>query len=220
MMDCQLDTIVNDVRMVLDENLPDMSGLAGFTDQDNITMLIKSVLGDAIKHIYLVADEQFLEPGSIEGKASDSDVKRMEGGKVRWIDVTLNKDTLRVLSATATGWKVPVTDFIAQSDSRYPMLFNAYATGTQSRPKAALIPGNPMTVQLFGCTTNAEGDVAYQVSAVCQPSVVNDIISIASGCYRGVVYYTAGLVLLSQREEHADNLMQMGLSEVGAGSSQ
>ena len=205
-----VDNIKAAVREILDEIGINDALFLGGSDQSNLDVIIASKIEDAIRHIYLVADEQFLEP-SMKQQELDPTTSLSTG--VARLSMELDGKFLRLVSAQADEWLYPVREYIPESDSRYPTLFNRYSTGTPERPKAGMrYSGGKRYLDLYGVTRKQFATVEY----VLLPNTKETNFPVYDQCYRPILYYIAGLVLLTYKDEHADSLFNIALNEVGA----
>lgn len=203
--------IVEDVKTCLDEiGFNDSEFLSG-SDNMEMDSIIESKTEDAIRFVYQTADVSLLELEWKDGKADvDDDDENMAV-------VTLGDEVLRVCYAKLSGWIRALTEPILYSDDEYASLKNVITTGYPDNPKMAInIEGGTKVLEMYGVKGSYP---AYKLGYMKEPSVSNDgygCYQIPDKVYRGVVYYTAGLTLLTFKDSHADSLMNQAIQMIGA----
>lgn len=126
-----VDTIVADVRVCLDETDINEAEFLHDADSKDMVNVIKSKIPDAIRHVYLNADQAFIAYKVKTGKAVSGD----DGV----VTCTLDPDFLRLVYARLDDWKTSVTEAIMHTDRRYAALKNPITTGYPDNPKAAIV---------------------------------------------------------------------------------
>lgn len=214
--------IVSDVRMCIDELGLDESQFVGGTEDAELEAVIESKIEDALRYVYLNGSLDVLEFTWMKGEASVSDKEH--------VDIPLPANLLRLCVVNVDGWP-PMYKAIRGEDREYMMLKNPITTGYPDNPKMAIV-----TKAYAAATPASEGEgvsestnnvlelygypdkvsTPYLVAYMPEPSKVNDKYDIPAKAYRGVVYYTAGLTLLTYKDAHADALMNQAISLIGA----
>ena len=214
--------IVSDVRMCIDELGLDESQFVGGTEDAEFEDVIKSKIEDALRYVSLNGSLDVLEFTWMKGEASVSDKKH--------VDIPLPANLLRLCVVNVDGWP-PMYKAIRGEDREYMMLKNPITTGYPDNPKMAIVTkayaavmptsedggiseSTNNVLELYGYPDN--DGTPYLVAYMPEPSKVNEQYDIPAKAYRGVVYYTAGLTLLTYKDAHADALMNQAISLIGA----
>lgn len=210
-----VDTIITDVRVCFDEiGLHDAEFL---TDEEkDVDTIIESKIGDALRFVCLHADLGYLEP-TVKKGIVESDASGV-------VEVVLEDNFLRFCYAYLDGWRFPVTEHILYTEKEYATLKNPITTGYPDNPKAALVDkvkltdgeaSNSRVLELYSIDKNTKVSCVYgYISEIT--SDTNDNYNIPDKVYRGLVYYTAGLTLLTFKDAHADSLMNQAMQMIGA----
>ena len=196
--------IVADVKVCFDEiGLNDAEFL---TDTDNAEMdtIITSKIGDALRFVGLHADVGYLEPTVI-----DVENVTAKGGMV---DYKLPDDFLRLIYARLSDWLFTVTEPIFYTEKEYATLKNPITTGYPDNPKVAITADKHL--ELYTTKSSSPKLTLGYIGETVQDE--NEEWPIPNKLYRGVVYYTAGLTLLTYKDAHADALMNQAIEMIGA----
>ena len=199
----EVGTIVEDVRMCLDEIGANEAEFLNDTDSKDMNAVIESKIADAIRYVYLNADLAFISPEMKIGTAT-SDAKGV-------VSIELGNDFLRLCYARLEDWEFTVTEAIAHTDKRYAALKNPITTGYPDNPKAAIMEDNCKRLELYSSNTK-DGDVEYIYGYIANPSVINGEYELDERVYRAVVYQTAGLTLQAFKDAHAESMFNMALT--------
>lgn len=208
-----VDSIVADVKVCFDEiGLNDAEFL---TDTDNTEMdtIITSKIGDALRFVGLHADVGYLEPTVVS-----TDVTAKDG----MVDYKLPDDFLRMIYAQLSDWLFAATEPIFYTEKEYATLKNPITTGYPDNPKVAITADKHLELYTtkrsdvklsFGYIGETE-KVEEEDGTVNQVKVVK--WPIPNKLYRAVIYYIAGLTLLTYKDQHADSLINIALQMIGA----
>lgn len=218
MLNQSLESIVSDVRVCIDENAGNESQFLFGSDDAELDTIIKSKVEDAIRYALRNADLSFLEPTVKYYKAN------IVGDGVKYARITLEDTFLRFVSVKSEGWAHHVSEPILSTDRAYASLKNPITTGYLDNPKAAIVLDEPkMSLELYGMPQKNNDNQIVEVAL----SYISDVhiwadskgkvyCDIPDKVYRGVVYYTAGLTLLTFKDAHADAMFNMALTLMGA----
>ena len=235
MAEKSVDTIVADVRVCLDEIGVNEAEFLLDADSEDMVNVIKSKIPDAIRHVYLNADQAFIAYKVKTGKVVSGD----DGV----VTCTLDPDFLRLVYARLDDWKTSVTEAIMHTDRRYATLKNPITTGYPDNPKAAIVDDaeddialiddsdvpvedgeegtednttlsdtySTRKLELYSSSTKS-GEVRYVYGYVNNPTLSDGYYEIDERVYRAVVYQTAGLTLQAFKDAHAESMFNMALT--------
>lgn len=199
-----VDIIVNDVLTCIDEIAENDSEWLKEQDAEEMNSVIKSKIYDAVRFVFLNADIGLLELSWKTGTESASN---------NVVTVALDNDVLRVCYAKLDGWVRPLSEPIVYTDKEYASLLNPITTGYPDNPKMAInFTDAGKQLEMYG----ASGSVKYKLGYMPDPKEENGEYDIPYKVYRGVVYYTAGLTLLTYKDAHADSLLNQAIVIIGA----
>lgn len=205
-----VDTIVGDVKVCFDEiGVNDADLLAGADNVDMAT-IIESKIGDALRFVNLNADVGYLEPTELTKEGNDITVAN------GMVDYALPVDFLRMVYAKLDDWLFAVTEPIYYTDKEYATLKNPITTGYPDNPKVAITANKHLELYT---TRSSEVSLAF--------GYIGETVQISEGenkgkwpipnkLYRAVIYYIAGLTLLTYKDAHADALLNMAITIMGA----
>lgn len=208
-----VDTIVDDVKVCFDEiGLNDANFIAGADDADMAT-IIESKIGDALRFVNLHADVGYLEPTVVTEKDIEKKDMTVVNGVVYCV---LPKDFLRMVYAKLDDWLFAVTEPIYYTDKEYATLKNPITTGYPDNPKVAITADKHLELYT---TKSSEVSLTF--------GYIGETVQISEGenkgkwpipnkLYRAVIYYIAGLTLLTYKDAHADALLNMAITIMGA----
>lgn len=195
--------IIADVKVCFDEiGLNDAKFLTG-TDNAEMDTIIASKIGDALRFVGLHADVGYLEPTVIEESVT------AENGVV---DYKLPDDFLRMIYAQLSDWLFAVTEPIFYTEKEYATLKNPITTGYPDNPKVAITANKHLELYT---TKSSDAKLTFGYIGEAKPNNNNEW-PIPEKVYRGFVYYTAGLTLLTYKDAHADALMNQAMMMIGA----
>lgn len=198
-----VDSIVADVKVCFDEiGLNDAEFLTG-TDNAEMDTIIASKIGDALRFVGLHADVGYLEPTVVS-----TDVTSKDG----MVDYKLPDDFLRMIYARLSDWLFAVTEPIFYTEKEYATLKNPITTGYPDNPKVAITADKHL--ELYTTKSSSPKLTLGYIGETVQDE--NEQWPIPNKLYRGVVYYTAGLTLLTYKDAHADALMNQAIEMIGA----
>lgn len=209
-------SIVTAVRICIDEiGINDSAWIQGADDSDMDTV-IKSKILDAIRYIYTHADWSVLVP---DMTITEDATAPSEGSDGIWRASIEMTDFLRMCFVSAQNWKAFVTEPILWTDAEYATLEDFYSTGNNTHPKAGIAPyavtssGTTTSgYKLNVCSCEDPGDitVGYMVMPVASTDADPDY-SLNGDIGPAVIYYIAGLTLLTYNDPHADDMFKQAL---------
>lgn len=202
-------TITNDVRVCIDEIGVNESEFLLGSDSSDMDAIIASKIPEAIRFVYMNADIALLEPTVHAALVS----KDFYGKMYRF---RLERDFLRFCYVTMAGWSNPVVAPILFGDKEYAALKNPITTGYPDNPKAALVLGRgEKYLELYTCPTS--GDLSMELGYMPMPNEEYEeredfehlisVYRIPEKVYKAIVYYVAGLTLLTFKDTHANSLI-------------
>ena len=204
-----VDTIVDDVKVCFDEiGLNEADFLAG-SDAMDMDTIIESKIGDALRFVNLHADVGYLEPTELTKEGNDITVAN------GMVDYALPADFLRMIYAKLDDWLFAVTEPIYYTDKEYATLKNPITTGYPDNPKAAITADKHL--ELY---TTKSSEVRLTFGYIGETVQISEGENkgkwpIPSKLYRAVIYYIAGLTLLTYKDAHADALLNMAMAIMG-----
>ena len=203
-------TIVDDVKKCIDDiGVNDADFIAGADNADMAT-IIESKIGDALRFVNLHADVGYLEPTVVTANGSDLAVANGV------VDYILPKDFLRMVYAKLSDWLFAVTEPIYYTEKEYAALKNPITTGYPDNPKVAITADKHLELYT---TKSSEVSLTFgYIGETVQISEGENIGEwpIPNKLYRAVIYYIAGLTLLTYKDAHADALLNMAITIMGA----
>ena len=202
--------IVADVKVCIDEiGLNDANLLAG-SDNAEMEHIIRGKIEEAARYAILNGDLSLLEPVVEEKNGAISDGV---------VTIILDEDFLRLCFVRLPDWKFAATSVIYYNDKEYASLHNKITTGYPDNPKVAIvegmerISGEVRRVRKMELYSSEHPSVI--LGYVKEPKIEDDGLYIAEKMYRGVVYYIAGLTLLTYKDAHADSLFNQSMNLLG-----
>lgn len=198
-----VDSIVADVKVCFDEiGLNDAEFLTG-TDNAEMDTIITSKIGDALRFVGLHADVGYLEPTVIDESVT------AENGVV---DYELPDDFLRLIYARLSDWLFAVTEPIFYTEKEYATLKNPITTGYPDNPKVAITADKHLELYT---TKSSDVKLTFGYIGEAKPND-NNKWPIPDKLHRAIIYYIAGLTLLTYKDTHADALLNMAITIMGA----
>lgn len=214
-MSYQVSDIVSDVQKTIDEIALNDAEFVGGNDNAEMVEIIKSKIVDAATYIVEHAESAYIEPdetittgGNMVSVKDASDVVICN-----IVQIALSKRLLRMQKAKCGSWPYYVTEAIRWDDKEYSKLRDKYTTGTHQRPKVGFVRGASGDVLELYCPKDYND--TYEVSVSYYPSMTDDQINVPSGLRSALVYYTAGLTLLTYGDQRADDMFNQAMAMMG-----
>lgn len=195
--------IVADVKVCFDEiGLNDAEFLTG-TDNAEMDTIITSKIGDALRFVGLHADVGYLEPTVVSTNVTAKD---------GMVDYELPDDFLRMIYAQLSDWLFAVTEPIFYTEKEYATLKNPITTGYPDNPKVAITADKHLELYT---TKSSDVKLTFGYIGEAKPNDNNEW-PIPNKLHRAIIYYIAGLTLLTYKDAHADALLNMAITIMGA----
>ena len=226
-----LSDMVRDVRTELDELQLNLAGFAVGSDNEDLDTIIKAQIGKAIEFCYTHADLSLIAPNQRFTSPtfltpSDVNMKNAPatGVSVARIDLDQsqpayqNTKFLRLCYARCSSWSRDAVEPVYWTDASAAKLKDWFTTGTPERPVVYIwrdAQNGHMIADLF---TTADAD-SVEVAIVRKPDYVmtsEQTVDIDNRLYDAVIMYSAGLALVTLKDEHADSLLNQALVLMGA----
>ena len=227
-MDIQ--SIVNGVRLCIDEEADNVSSLAG-ADGDDITKMnniIKSKIGDALHWVCLHAPVDMLT--GKDGPSTDTslvaDVTAEESsitsipatGDAIGASVALASDFLRLIRVRGNDWHRAIMTPISEDSEEYLQLYDANgAAATADRPQAALILSaskklevypKPTTIKYTYVKDPLAGGTDYSASGASAPQLPTKL-------HGSMLYYIAYLTLSAYGDARSTRMLEIAMQNLG-----
>ena len=230
--------IISGVRKELDEIQLNDAGFAVGTDDTDLDELIIHLLSEAVEFCYEHADLSMLSPTSVktgsdveskqissytDGPFFDSTyayIKNAPSSAAGYVGVcSLPSSFLRLHRASVSTWERDVTVATYWNDEGASKLKNWYTTGSAERPVVYITKDSEgYTAYLY----ILEGGDDINLAIIEKPSMApgqQGGYDIDSKLYGAILTYTAGLVLVTLKDQHADALLNKALVRMGAQTS-
>lgn len=206
--------IRKDVRVALDMN-DKSKALINLGDMDTLQVdqIVDSVMEDAARRVVEVAPVDMLESGHNFGEDifwTDDEERKGCGWTI------LPDDYLRLVLFKMSDWHRGVSYAITDMDPAYAIQSSPWkgVRGNVDRPVCAIVRrAEGKVLEFYSC----DSEDAYAEQAVYQPVPTKSGggIDLPRLCYRGVVYYAAGLTALSLRDsETAGAFFNMAMGAI------
>lgn len=207
--------IINDVRICIDEIALNDSEFVGLQDNAEMETIIRSKIIDALRYVHGNADWSFLEPDTTFSNTSEGVTITSLVGKVELPD-----NFMRLCYARFRSWPLFLSEPIYWNDKEYATLSNPYATGTWERPKIAMTIHDGKVLELY-CAK--DGQDMVEVGIITEPIIETseeneelvEQVYVSDKLERALIYYIAGLTLLTYNEQRADDFFNQAMVMMG-----
>lgn len=211
-MNKSVDDIIKDVRICIDEIALNDSEFVGMQDNSEMETIIRSKIIDAMRYVHGNADWSLLEPDVKLSMETEGVSVADKIGKVKLPD-----NFMRLCYARFSSWPLFLHEPIYWNDKEYATLSNPYATGTWERPKIAMTIHNGKTLELYKAKDDTD---VIEVGILTEPAIttteeLGEQIFVSEKLERALIYYIAGLTLLTYNEQRADNFFNMAMVMMG-----
>lgn len=208
-MDYYIRDIVAEVRKALDEN--EVGGaLIELGDSDTLSLncIIEQKITDAIVSVTKEAPSGLLDMG----KEFASTVFWEKAKGIGMGYTLLPDDYMRLVIFQMSDWRRPVLEAIWDTDKRYFLQKSKFPgiRGGIDKPVCAITTYATGKVMEFYSCTGGDSVSVKVARYIPYPCVKEGKVSVCSRLYRAAIYYTAGLVCATYREnEHAKVLFTL-----------
>ena len=214
--------IIQQVRWCIDEEVVDISAMAGVDENDDAYMdnIIKAKIFDALRWCAQNAPFDMLGNDGI-GVAADKKFLRTVTQTVSSgtpTVITLQEGFTRLVRVRLAEWKKAVSVPIEEDSDKYLELSDETARATNDRPVAALIRTDPMKLELWPGGV-AESTVEY--SYICIPTYSSETVSAESQIYipdklrSAYLYYIAFLLMSAYGDSKATVMLSIAKMNLG-----
>lgn len=203
-----VDDLINDVRITLDENVPESSYLFESSDNLELDDIIRSKLVDAVRLVFEDAPLSHLEPTAYS--ATSAQETFADGSGL----IVLPEDFLRLIGLKLETWSRAVHLIQAPSSSFDLMQHNKYVRGSHIKPVCVFghNDAGERAIYYYTAGKDAEGAYDHAISYfhyIPIPVIENDTdgetIAMPTLLRFAVVNYCAGLTLVSRGMVDAGN---------------
>lgn len=201
-----IDEIVGLVRTKLDEiGLNESEMMDALADNTNLDTVIKSCIPDACRFVLTNADESILD-----GKSAENEVTlEIDEDLVGRFD--LPQDLIRVLNVRLSSWNSSFSNVIGEGSPEYRIQSNKWICGSSDCPVMALIYRNSgRRLELFKAKSRTDTLVSFVYVPMVDLS--GDSISLPEKTYESFIYYICYLVMVTFRDESAQEFLNVSRS--------
>lgn len=202
-----LKDILEEVRKKLDEvNANEFE--EGYSDEEgsNTDSLIKSCIPEAYRLTILAAPQSM-----VEGHPYDGHELSINDDLVG--TVSLPEDFLRLVNVRLSSWISSCSDVITEDEPTYRMQSNKWVCGSPKNPVVAVVDTESgKKLELYKAASKEDKVRVFSYLPVVNADGNIDIPNQLEGSF---IYYTAGLVLASYREDNAEDCFKIARSLMG-----
>ena len=201
------DDILNDVKICIDEIGLNDAEFIGTQDNAEMDTIISSKIMDALRYVQGNADWSLLEPDlfidrKTEGVTVDEGIGR----------IVLPDNFMRLCYARFSSWTLFLSE-LSIGMTRSMHVGDPYATGTWERPKIAMTMHKKRALELYKAKHETD---EIEVGIITEPALTEEgEVNISEKLYIALVYYIAGLTLLTYNDQHADDMINQALVLMG-----
>lgn len=203
-----VDTIVKDVKLVLDENIATNSVLETDANQLELEALIRSRVIDAVRYVHESASSDMLDDGLV---INNTPVTLQDGSGY----VVLPNDFMRMVVFQLTTWNRPVIEPIADTDPRYFMQKSRFLgiRGGTDKPICAITTGETGRVLEFYSVAPGTTAQVKKAKYLPLPEITESgSILVCKKLYTAIVWQCAGYVALVFDDTRAKAYMDVAKS--------
>lgn len=206
--------IIKEVKICIDEIGINDAEFIGEQDNSEMETIIRQKILEALRFVYSNADWAFIEPDTILTELSGTDMNinnELVG------HITLPDNYMRLCYAKFDSWPIYATEIIYWNDTAYSTLHDTYATGTWERPKIALVKTPKNRLELYSAK---EPNEKWKIGIITKPEIKieedgSENVYISDKLRPSLIYYIAGLTLLTYNEQRADNMFNQAMILMG-----
>ena len=215
MQSVTLSDVIREVKIILDENITEVSVLTDDPDQLQLKDHIKARVVDAVRQIHEAADSSLLDDGLlIPLEVSGQPTIQVNPDGTGY--VALPDDFMRLVIFKMTKWKRPVVVAISDTDPGYFLQKSRFMgiRGGVDKPVCAITTGEASKVLEFYSLPAGETDTSVEKARYLPlPKIeVDDTIKMCRKLVRPIYYQCAALVALSLKDQSAPNLFEIAKS--------
>ena len=220
MQSVTLSDVIREVKIILDENITEVSVLTDDPDQLQMEGHIRARIIDAVRAIHEAADSSMLDDGLliplVDGGESTIHVTQGTVYQDGTGYVTLPDDFMRLVIFKMTKWKRPVVFAISDTDPRYFLQKSRFVgiRGGIDKPVCAITTGEASKVLEFYSLPAGEADHSVEKHRYLPLPTIeeNDTIKMCRKLVRPIYYQCAALVALSLKDQSSANLFEIAKS--------
>lgn len=215
MQSVTLSDVIREVKIILDENITEVSVLTDDPDQLQMEGHIRARIIDAVRAIHEAADSSLLDDGlpiPLEVDGQPTIQVNPDGTGY----VALPDDFMRLVIFKMTKWKRPVVFAISDTDPRYFLQKSRFVgiRGGIDKPVCAITTGEASKVLEFYSLPAGEADHSVEKHRYLPLPTIeeNDTIKMCRKLVRPIYYQCAALVALSLKDQSSANLFEIAKS--------
>lgn len=206
---------IREVKIILDENITEVSVLTDDPDQLQLEGHIKARIIDAVRAIHEAADSSMLDDGlPIPLEVGGLPTVQVNPDGTGY--VALPDDFMRLVIFKMTKWKRPVVFAISDTDPRYFLQKSRFVgiRGGIDKPVCAITTGEASKVLEFYSLQAGEEDKSVEKARYLPLPAIeeNDTIKMCRKLVRPIYYQCAALVALSLKDQSSANLFEIAKS--------
>ncbi len=214
-----LSDVIREVKIILDENITEVSVLTDDPDQLQMEGHIRARIIDAVRAIHEAADSSLLDDGEeIPVESTVTVIQNQIDGAAYQNGtgyVTLPDDFMRLVIFKMKKWKRPVVEAISDTDPRYFLQKSRFVgiRGGTEKPVCAITTGGASKVLEFFSLSPGETDLEVEKHRYLPlPAIEDDTIKMCRKLVRPIYYQCAALVALSLKDQSSANLFEIAKS--------
>ena len=206
---------IREVKIILDENITEVSVLTDDPDQLQLEGHIRARIIDAVRAIHEAADSSLLDDGlPIPLEVAGRPTIQVNPDGTGY--VALPDDFMRLVIFKMTVWKRPVVFAISDTDPRYFLQKSRFLgiRGGIDKPVCAITTGEASKVLEFYSLPAGEADHSVEKHRYLPLPTIeeNDTIKMCRKLVRPIYYQCAALVALSLKDQSSANLFEIAKS--------
>lgn len=215
MQSVTLSDVIREVKVILDENITEVSVLTDDPDQLQLEGHIRARIIDAVRAIHEAADSSLLDDGlPIPLEVAGQSTIQVNPDGTGY--VALPDDFMRLVIFKMTKWKRPVVFAISDTDPRYFLQKSRFVgiRGGIDKPVCAITTGEASKVLEFYSLPAGEVDHSVEKHRYLPLPTIeeNDTIKMCRKLVRPIYYQCAALVALSLKDQSSANLFEIAKS--------
>ena len=183
-------------------------------DEDNLTLIIKDKVKDALVYILLNAPASYLQ-GFGREVINDSKAEKIVKDDLS-VSVALPGNVLRLLSARLDSWYL-TPDIVDEQSEVAMMQANEWTRGSWDRPVVVFGHRGTDDYLFFysAKNTNDKVTITYIKAPELDNVTVDTDIDLPKAIETAFIYQVAGLTLMAQQDQLADKCLSMANTYLG-----